>query len=75
MGPTILLRQDRDFEKAVKYCFLQVQPQVELSRDNRDGKFTSLSSSLLLLFSSILRIHFSSLRTATLQETITANNN
>jgi hypothetical protein len=75
MGPIILLRQDRDFEKAVKYCFLQVQPHVELSRDNRDRKFISLSSSSLLLFSSILRIYFSLVRTTTLQETITANNN
>jgi hypothetical protein len=35
MGPTIYLRQDLDYKKAEFYCFLQVQPQVELSRDNK----------------------------------------
>jgi len=31
VGPTIYLRQDLDYKKTVFYCFLQVQPQVELS--------------------------------------------
>jgi hypothetical protein len=69
-----LLRQDRDFEKVVKYYFLQVQSQVELSRDNKDGEFTSLFSSFVALFIHFY-IHFSSLHRATLQETIIANNN
>ena len=45
MDPTIYMRQDLDHQKVVKYCFLQVQPVVELSRDELCG---NLPKSILL---------------------------
>jgi hypothetical protein len=60
VGPTIYLRQDLNYGKAVKYCFLQVQPQVELSRSKKALEIYQsilFSFSLLVCFS--ICIHFS----------------
>jgi len=62
VGPTIYLRQDLDYKKTVFYCFLQVYPQVELSRDLKG--FENLPKhpllfSLLVCF--LIHNHFSSI--------------
>jgi len=69
MGSTIYLRQDLDYEKAEFYCFLQVQPQVELSRDNKRWE---IYQSILFSFALLVRFHS---HLFLFPSTLTAHNN